>query len=98
MPPVGIWIDGLIQSCTYMTMAFGMVLDIPVVTDDGDMKTLGKAFNIKVWGILDLLKLMHDCDHVDNTELNAIVGYLEYTNDLPYGDFMKDFKKNFDSS
>ena len=26
MPPVGIWIDGLIQSCTYMTMAFGMVL------------------------------------------------------------------------
>ena len=26
MPPVGIWIDGLIQSCIYMTMAFGMVL------------------------------------------------------------------------
>ncbi|MGO8989269.1 MAG: branched-chain amino acid ABC transporter permease [bacterium] len=26
MPPAGIWIDGLIQSCTYMTMAFGMVL------------------------------------------------------------------------
>ncbi len=26
MPPVAIWIDGLIQSCIYMTMAFGMVL------------------------------------------------------------------------
>ena len=26
MPPAGIWIDGLIQSCAYMTMAFGMVL------------------------------------------------------------------------
>ena len=26
MPPVGIWIVGLIQSCIYMTMAFGMVL------------------------------------------------------------------------
>jgi branched-chain amino acid transport system permease protein len=26
MPPAGIWIDGLTQSCTYMTMAFGMVL------------------------------------------------------------------------
>ncbi len=26
MPPAGIWIDGLAQSCTYMTMAFGMVL------------------------------------------------------------------------
>lgn len=26
MPPAGIWIDGLIQSCIYMTMAFGMVL------------------------------------------------------------------------
>jgi len=26
MPPAGIWMDGLIQSCIYMTMAFGMVL------------------------------------------------------------------------
>jgi branched-chain amino acid transport system permease protein len=26
MPPAGIWIDGLIQSCIYMTMAVGMVL------------------------------------------------------------------------
>jgi len=26
MPPAGIWIDGLIQGCIYMTMAFGMVL------------------------------------------------------------------------
>ncbi len=26
MPPAGIWIDGLVQSSTYITMAFGMVL------------------------------------------------------------------------
>jgi branched-chain amino acid transport system permease protein len=26
MPPAGIWIDGLVQSCIYITMAFGMVL------------------------------------------------------------------------
>ena len=26
MPPVGIWIDGLVQSSIYITMAFGMVL------------------------------------------------------------------------
>jgi branched-chain amino acid transport system permease protein len=26
MPPAGIWIDGLVQSCIYLTMAFGMVL------------------------------------------------------------------------
>jgi branched-chain amino acid transport system permease protein len=26
MPPVEIWVDGLTQSCIYMTMAFGMVL------------------------------------------------------------------------
>jgi len=26
MPPAGIWIDGLVQSCIYVTMAFGMVL------------------------------------------------------------------------
>ncbi len=79
-------------------LAFGSVLDIPVVTDDADMKELGETFNIIVWGILDLLKLMYDCGHVDKTELNAIVGYIEYTNDLPYGKFMKDFTKIFDSS
>jgi hypothetical protein len=28
MPPAGIWIDGLIQSCIYMTMAFGMATDL----------------------------------------------------------------------
>jgi len=26
MPPAAIWVDGLVQSCIYMTMAFGMVL------------------------------------------------------------------------
>ena len=26
MPPVEIWIEGLTQSCIYVTMAFGMVL------------------------------------------------------------------------
>ncbi len=26
MPPAEIWVDGLVQSCIYMTMAFGMVL------------------------------------------------------------------------
>jgi len=26
MPPAGIWVDGLVQSCIYITMAFGMVL------------------------------------------------------------------------
>jgi branched-chain amino acid transport system permease protein len=26
MPPAGIWIDGLVQSCIYITMAYGMVL------------------------------------------------------------------------
>ena len=26
MPPAGIWVDGLVQSCIYVTMAFGMVL------------------------------------------------------------------------
>jgi branched-chain amino acid transport system permease protein len=26
MPPAGIWVDGLVQSCIYLTMAFGMVL------------------------------------------------------------------------
>ncbi len=79
-------------------LAVGSVLGIPVVTDDADMISLGKAFNINVLGILELLKLMFDCGHVDITELNAIIGYLEYTNDLPYGRFIEDFKKVFDSS
>ena len=28
MRPAEIWIDGLIQSCIYMTMAFGMAADL----------------------------------------------------------------------
>lgn len=31
MPPAGIWMDGLIQSCTYITMAFGMVLVLSIL-------------------------------------------------------------------
>ena len=77
-------------------LAFGFVLDIPVVTDDNDMVNLGKVLGIEVWGILVLMKVMYDNKHVGIKELKGLVDYMDYNNDLPYFGFKKEFKKVFD--
>jgi branched-chain amino acid transport system permease protein len=59
MPPAEIWIDGLVNSCIYMTMAFGMVLVFSILGilnwTHGQFYMLG-AFTVyyavsSVWGI-----------------------------------------------
>jgi len=76
-------------------LAFGYVLNIPVVTDDADMVNLGKVLGIEVWGILELMKVMYDNNRVGIKELKALVDYMDYNNDLPYFGFKKEFKKVF---
>jgi len=58
MPPAGIWIDGLIQSCIYMTMAFGMVLVFSILGilnwAHGQFYMFGAIvvyYTITAWGI-----------------------------------------------
>jgi predicted nucleic acid-binding protein len=78
-------------------LAYGAVLDVPVVTDDHDMAELGKAFGIEVWGLLDLLKLMHAEGRITVKEIKSLLDYLTYMKDLPYPSFkklaLKEFKK-----
>jgi len=76
-------------------LAFGYVLNIPVVKDDTDMVNLGKVLGIEIWGILTLMKLMYDNIHVGIQELKALADYMDYNNDLPYFGFKKEFKKVF---
>ncbi|MBW1892827.1 MAG: DNA-binding protein [Deltaproteobacteria bacterium] len=76
-------------------LAFGYVLNIPVVTDDRGMIELAESIGIEVWRILKLMKIMNDNDHVDIKNLSALVEYLDYIDDLPYPSFIKDFKKQF---
>ncbi|MBW2365296.1 MAG: DNA-binding protein [Deltaproteobacteria bacterium] len=76
-------------------LAFGYILNIPVVTDDNEMVVLAEAFEIEVWGIIQLMKIMYDSKHLNFKKLKAIVNYLEYNKDLPYAGFKKEFEKMF---
>lgn len=70
-------------------LAYGLVLGVPVVTDDRDMTRLGQVFGIEMWGLLDLLKIMHGAGRVDQEGIKALVEYLEYIKDLPYPSFRR---------
>lgn len=76
-------------------LAYGAVLDVPVVTDDRDMAELGKVFGIEIWGLLDLLKLMHAKGRITVEEIESLLDYLDYVKDLPYPSFKKIALKAF---
>lgn len=75
-------------------LAYAYVLDIPVVTDDGDMLALASDFEIKTLKTFGLLKLMLDCRHIDMVKVREISGYLVHQNDRPK-DFKADYKRLF---
>jgi hypothetical protein len=76
-------------------LACADVLDIPVVTDDFDMRELGNTFGIKVWSLLDLLKIMHKSERIELSEIRTLLNYLRYMKDWPYPSFEKDAKRVF---
>jgi hypothetical protein len=75
-------------------LAHAYVLDIPVITDDGDMLALASDFEIKTLKTFGLLKLMLDCRHIDMVKVREISGYLVHQNDRPK-DFKADYKRLF---
>ena len=79
-------------------LAYGTVLGVPVVTDDRDMTELGKAFGIKMWGLLDLLKIIHTAGQIDWKAIKTLLDYLEYIKDLPYFSFKQEVIKAFKQS
>jgi len=76
-------------------LAYGSVLDVPVVTDDSDMAELAKPFGIEIWGLLDLLKIMYQTKFIKDSDIKALVEYLAYIKDLPYPTFQNRIKKAF---
>lgn len=79
-------------------LAYGEVLGVPVATDDRDMTELGKVFGIKMWGLLDLLKIMHTAGRIDWKAIKTLLDYLEYIKDLPYFSFKQEVIKAFKKS
>lgn len=77
-------------------IAYGYVLEIPVVTDDNGMKLIGNDFDVEMFGILDLLKIMLECGHIEITAIKSLIQHLEYDNDLPYPKFALDCNKVFE--
>ena len=75
-------------------LAHAEFLEIPVVTDDEEMRIAAKDYGIMTLSTLELLKLMLDCGHIDMPKIRAIAGYWEYQNDKPK-DFRADYKKLF---
>ena len=76
-------------------LAYGDALDIPVVTDDVQMKELGITFEIEVWSLLDLLKTMYKSRRIEISDIKALLHYLKYIKDSPYPSFEKDAKNVF---
>lgn len=66
-----------------LALAHGYALQIPVATDDKSMTEVGDSFDIKTFRSLDLLKLMHDADHISLLKVREIVAYWRYWKDVP---------------
>ena len=81
-------------------LAYCIELNIPVVTDDADMVQLAEEYEIEVWSMLELLKLILDSGHAIRARIDRVVGFLQHERDLPYRPqrFMADFGRLFDGS
>ncbi len=76
-------------------LAYGSVIDVPVVTDDKDMTDLAGQFDIEIWGLLDLLKIMLKAKRITKADIKSLVSYLTYNNDLPYRFFKNLIRREF---
>jgi len=75
-------------------LTYGMILEVPCVTDDTDMRTLASEFEIETYKTLELLKLMLDVEFIERALIRQIASYWKYLPDIPK-DFSKDFKRLF---
>lgn len=87
-----------VQEVDIDILAHALVLDVPVVTDDRDMIQLADVFSIDVWNSLGLMKTMLDCNHVSQKDLDAVVGYMKYMEDLPWSRYVQDYARMFPQS
>ncbi|MCK5695374.1 MAG: hypothetical protein KAH62_02010 [Desulfobacula sp.] len=76
-------------------LSVGYILSIPIITDDQGMINLAESLGIEVMRILSLLSIMLKSNHIGMDKITELVGYLDYTDDLPYKNFVKDVNKEF---
>lgn len=75
-------------------LAHGYVLEIPVVTDDPDMRRLAEIYSVEVKLTLELLKLMLDAGHITMEQVEGVVLYWLEMKDFPTG-FNTDYPRIF---
>ena len=75
-------------------LAYGYELQVPVVTDDQDLRTAGSALGITTWCSLELLKLMVDAAHVPLSKVHGLVQFWRYWRDPP-ANLVADYKRLF---
>jgi hypothetical protein len=75
-------------------LAYAYILKIPVATDDSGMIKLAEEFDIKIFKLLEILKLMLDNNHIEMKKIREIAAYLKYLPDLPKN-FTIDYKQIF---
>lgn len=64
-------------------IAYGWILDVPVVTEDKDMTKLANEFEIKIIKTLDLIKLMYQAKYISKQKLLELKKYLKSINEYP---------------
>ncbi len=78
-------------------LVVGFVRNIPVVSDDHDLRVLAESHAIEIWGVLRLLKLMIEHNRIDLARVREVVEYWNIENDLPMGlhELRAEFQKQF---
>ena len=75
-------------------LAYGHVLNIPIITDDTGMKDLADVFDIQLMTSLELMSLMENCELIDRNKIYQIVAYWGYEIDKP-ANFRSDYIRLF---
>ena len=75
----------LVSRADIRALAVGRDRGFIVVSDDSGMAEVAEAFQISLWSVLDLLKLLVDVGRIPLEKVNETLQYLEHENDLPMG-------------
>lgn len=76
-------------------VATAAVLGIRLVTDDRDMIELAETYGVHQITSMELMKLMLDCGHIDDTKVDQVVQQWMYERDTPHAEWRKEFKRVF---
>jgi hypothetical protein len=59
------------------------------------MIELAETYEAKQMTSIGLMKLMLDCDHIDDEKIDQVVEQWLYDKDTPYAGWREEFKKTF---